>query len=75
MRFVKPHPAKVWIGIILFFGVGAGIGLAVALHYIRLGTSVGAAIFVGSGAGGVGAWLVFATSVNAYRRLRRSGRW
>jgi hypothetical protein len=69
----KSHPAKVWVYILLFFGVGAAIGLAVALYSIRLGTSVRTAIFIGSGAGGFGAWLVFAVFIKAYRAIRRSG--
>ena len=69
----KSHRVKVWVGILVFFGVSAVIGSAVALYYIRLGTSVVAAIFLGSGAGGVGAWLVFAISIKAYRGLKRSG--
>jgi hypothetical protein len=73
MPLAEPHPAKVWTGIILFFAVGVVVGLAVAMYYIRLGTSLGAAIFVGSGAGGFGAWAVFALFFRAYHALRRSG--
>jgi hypothetical protein len=72
MPLAEPHPVKVWTGVILFFAVGVVIGLAVTLHYIRLGTSVGAAIFVGSSAGGFGAWAVFALFVRARRALRQS---
>lgn len=77
MSLGEPHPVKVWAGVILFFGIGAAIALAIAFRLIEGGGSVLGAIAIGSCAGGYGAWFVFYVVLNALKRfrgLRRSTR-
>ena len=70
MAVSEPHPAKFWAGVILFFGIGATIALAVAFRLIERGSSVVGAIALGSCVGGYGAWLVFYVVLNALKRFR-----
>jgi len=58
-RIVRPDRIRFWIGIITFFGAAVLIGLVVSYIAIRRGEPIPLAIFMGSVAGAVGAWLIF----------------
>ena len=59
MPLDEPHPAKVWTGVILYFGIGVAIALVVAYRLLDRGSSTAGAIAFGACAGGYGAWFVF----------------
>jgi len=65
---------KFWIGVVLFFGIGVGIGNLVARVYIKDGTSVAAAILLGAGAGAFGATFAFMWGHKIYRFVRRGSK-
>jgi len=62
---------KFWAGVMLFFAIGAVIGLAVALALVDRGSSAAGAVVSGAFVGGYGAWLVFFVILNVLRWLRR----
>lgn len=68
----SPHPVKLWAGVILFFAIGVAIALGVTSRIINQGGSLAAAIAVGAGAGGMGAWLVFYVVLNTLKTIKRS---
>ena len=64
------RPVKVWLGVVMFFAIGAAIALAIAFHRINRGDPILGAVVVGAIAGGCGAWLVFYVVLNALKRIR-----
>jgi len=73
----EPSPARVWGGVILFFGVGVAIAFTFAFCLVAGGGSVLEGIVFGSGVGAFGAWLVFNLFyrvLKLFRRLRRAPR-
>ena len=70
MRREKISSLTVWFFIALFFGVGAGIGLLVASIY---GRPFAGAVLMGSTAGAVGVWAVFAIAFRLRRYFRPPG--
>ncbi len=63
---------KLWMGVILFFGLGANIGVSVAEVMLVRGSSAFGAVALGACAGGYGTWLAFFVVLNVARRLRNS---
>ena len=64
---------KFWAGVILFFGIGVSIALAVAFPRMDRGSSVVGTIGLGSCVGAYGAWFVFYVALNAFKRFRGLG--
>lgn len=61
---------KAWACVILFFGIGFSLGLAVALAIVEGGGSTLGAIACGSFVGAFGAWLVPWVALTVFKRFR-----
>jgi hypothetical protein len=70
MALRELHPLRLWGGLILFFGVGVAIALAVASRMIDRGESAARAVAIGAFAGACGAWVVFFAILNTVKRIR-----
>ena len=70
MPFNEPSPIRVWAGVLLFFGIGVAIAIAITLAAISRGDSPFVAIFAGALAGGCGAWFVFFVLFNMLKQIR-----
>lgn len=67
--------AKALVGILLFFGVGLGIGFSLARAAVLSGGSIPISILNGSVWGAFGAWAIFASIFRARHALRKAGCW
>jgi hypothetical protein len=65
---------KSWLGVILFFGLGAAIARSVAMSMAARRAPIVVAFFYGAFAGGISASLVFYLLFNALRILRGKGK-
>jgi hypothetical protein len=61
---------KVWASVIVFFGIGVSLGLAVALAIVEGGGSTLGAVAGGSFVGGFGAWFVPYVASAIFKRFR-----
>jgi hypothetical protein len=63
---------RLWMGVILFFGLGARIGLFVASVMLAHGSSAFSSVTLGACAGGYGTCFVFVVIHNVTQRF---GKW
>ncbi len=71
MSINERHPAKVWTGVILFFGIAVSIAVWVAFRLLDRSSSMAGAIILGAIAGGFGACFVFYIVYNARKWIKR----